>query len=300
MDEALIRSRDARGVWTLTLNRPASFNALSEEMLTALQVGLDAVAADVESRAVVLAAKGRAFCPGHHLKEMVADPDLAHYQRLFAQCSRMMLSIQKLPVPVIARVQGIATADVVTCTADDMVSTVMASVWGSVLGMGLFCFPVCRAGWRGDCCSGWLGSEAGRGFKRQNISLCAETLDDTPRDRRDEAGVAEGFAGVRVGEVHLDDRGGDGLDRVVERDRRVGKGAGIEDHCFGATRCVQPVDKLALMVRLVEFNFHIKLLSPLSDNRLDVGQSLRTIYFGFARPQQIEIWAVEHPYDARG
>lgn len=141
MDEALIQSRDARGVWTLTLNRPASFNALSEEMLTALQAGLDAVAADETARAVVLGANGRAFCPGHHLKEMVAEPELAHYQRLFAQCSRMMLSIQKLPVPVIARVQGIATAAGCQLVAqcDLAVASSEASFAVSGVNLGLFC-----------------------------------------------------------------------------------------------------------------------------------------------------------------
>jgi enoyl-CoA hydratase/carnithine racemase len=79
-------------------------------MLAALQAALDAVAADDGARAVVLAAAGAAFCAGHNLKEMLAVPELAYYQALFARCSRMMLSIQKLPVPVIARVQGMATA----------------------------------------------------------------------------------------------------------------------------------------------------------------------------------------------
>ena len=83
------------------MNRPQNFNALSEEMLDALQQALDEVAKDDDARAVVLGAAGKAFCPGHNLKEMVATPELAYYQRLFAQCSRMMLSIQKLPAPVI-------------------------------------------------------------------------------------------------------------------------------------------------------------------------------------------------------
>lgn len=103
-------ARDARGVVTLTLNDPARFNALGSEMLTALQQALDAVAHDDSARVVVLAAEGKAFCAGHNLKDMAAHPELAWYQQLFSQCSRMMLSIHKLPVPVIARVQGMATA----------------------------------------------------------------------------------------------------------------------------------------------------------------------------------------------
>ena len=110
MEPALLQTRDERGVVTLTMNRPANFNALSEEMLAALQEALDALAHDESVRVVVLAANGKAFCPGHNLKEMIATPELAYYQKLFAQCSRVMLAIQKLPVPVIARVQGIATA----------------------------------------------------------------------------------------------------------------------------------------------------------------------------------------------
>ena len=97
-------ARDARGVVTLTLNDPARFNALGSEMLTALQQALDAVAHDDSARVVVLAAEGKAFCAGHNLKDMAAHPELAWYQQLFSQCSRMMLSIQRLPVPVIGQI----------------------------------------------------------------------------------------------------------------------------------------------------------------------------------------------------
>ena len=96
MEPAVVESRDARGVVTLTMNRPASFNALSEEMIDALQSALDRLHGDEAVRAVILAAAGKAFCTGHNLKEMVAKPELAYYQQLFAQCSRMMLAIQKL------------------------------------------------------------------------------------------------------------------------------------------------------------------------------------------------------------
>lgn len=141
MNDALIQNRDANGVWTLTMNRPQSFNALSEEMLGALQAALDEVARDDDARAVVLGATGKAFCPGHNLKEMVATPELAYYQRLFAQCSRMMLSIQKLPVPVIARVQGIATAAGCQLVAqcDLAVASTDASFAVSGVNLGLFC-----------------------------------------------------------------------------------------------------------------------------------------------------------------
>ena len=106
----LLQDRDDRGVVTLTLNRPGAFNALSEAMLTALAEVLDAIAEDDAVRVVVLGASGKAFCAGHDLKEMRAEPSLQYYQRLFAQCTAVMLAIQRLPVPVIARVHGLATA----------------------------------------------------------------------------------------------------------------------------------------------------------------------------------------------
>ena len=139
--EALLQTRDERGVVTLTMNRPANFNALSEEMLGALQEALDAVAKDETARVVVLAANGKAFCPGHNLKEMIATPELAYYQKLFAQCSKVMLSIQKLPVPVIARVQGIATAAGCQLVAqcDLAVASTEAKFAVSGVNLGLFC-----------------------------------------------------------------------------------------------------------------------------------------------------------------
>jgi len=106
----VLHETDSRGVVTLTLNRPEAFNALSEGLLEALQAALDRVAVDERARVVVIAAAGKAFCAGHDLKEMRAEPSQAYYERLFAQCGRMMMTIQKLPVPVVARVQGIATA----------------------------------------------------------------------------------------------------------------------------------------------------------------------------------------------
>jgi enoyl-CoA hydratase/carnithine racemase len=111
MDQPLVlQQRDERGVVTLTLNRPQSLNALSEAMLAALGEAFVALAEDESVRAVVLGASGRAFCAGHDLKEMRAEPSLEYYERLFAQCSTVMLAIQRLPVPVIARVHGLATA----------------------------------------------------------------------------------------------------------------------------------------------------------------------------------------------
>ena len=133
--------RDERGVYTFTLNDPARFNALGEAMLAALQQALDTVAADEHARAVVLAAQGRAFCAGHNLKEMAQHPELAYYQQLFTRCSRVMLAIHKLPVPVIARVQGMATAAGCQLVAqcDLAVAEEGASFATSGIHYGLFC-----------------------------------------------------------------------------------------------------------------------------------------------------------------
>jgi enoyl-CoA hydratase/carnithine racemase len=141
MEQPLIEARDGRGVVTLTLNRPASFNALGEEMLAALQAALDRLAGDESLRVLVVAAAGKAFCAGHHLKEMIARPELAYYQKLFAQCSRMMLALQELPVPVIARVQGLATAAGCQLVAqcDLAVASTEARFAVSGVNYGLFC-----------------------------------------------------------------------------------------------------------------------------------------------------------------
>src|SRR5436305_1668421 len=97
-EPVLLRSQDARGVVTLTLNRPHAFNALSEAMLLALQRELDAIAHDETVRVIVLAAEGKAFCAGHDLKEMRAAPSLDYYDGLFVECADMMLAIQRLHV----------------------------------------------------------------------------------------------------------------------------------------------------------------------------------------------------------
>lgn len=139
--EPLRHQRDERGVVTLTLNRPQAFNALSESMLAALQAALERVAADEGARVVVIAAEGKAFCAGHDLKEMRAEPSLDYYQRLFDQCARFMLALQALPVPVIAQVQGIATAAgcqlVAMCDLAVAVREARFAVSG--VNLGLFC-----------------------------------------------------------------------------------------------------------------------------------------------------------------
>ncbi|MCV7203536.1 enoyl-CoA hydratase [Mycolicibacterium peregrinum] len=137
----LLQDRDERGVVTFTLNRPQAFNALSEAMLTALGDAFDALAEDQTVRAVILAASGKAFCAGHDLKEMRAEPSLAYYERLFEQCTNVMLSIQRLPVPVIARVHGLATAAGCQLVAmcDLAVASDDARLAVSGVNVGLFC-----------------------------------------------------------------------------------------------------------------------------------------------------------------
>ena len=101
---------DRNGVATLTMNRGDRLNPLSREMLAAIQFELDRLAEDEAARVVVLAGAGKHFCAGHDLREMRAHPDKAWQKALFDQCSRVMLSLVRLPQPVIARVQGVAVA----------------------------------------------------------------------------------------------------------------------------------------------------------------------------------------------
>jgi len=140
-DALLLSERDARGVLRLTLNRPDAFNALSEGMLESLLTAFDAARVDEGLRAIVLGGAGRAFCAGHDLKEMRADPSLAYYERLFHECTAVMLAIQRVPVPVIARVHGVATAAgcqlVAMCDLAVAVETARFAVSG--VNLGLFC-----------------------------------------------------------------------------------------------------------------------------------------------------------------
>lgn len=140
-ESPLLHSRDARGAVTLTMNRPQAFNALSERMIEALAGEFAAIAADESVRCVVLAGAGKAFCAGHDLKEMRAQPSLAYYEALFARCGEMMLAIQRLPVPVIARVHGIAAAAGCQLVAicDLAVASSNARFAVSGVNVGLFC-----------------------------------------------------------------------------------------------------------------------------------------------------------------
>jgi len=145
MDHFLLR-HDENAVATLTLNRPNALNALSEEMLTALQSTLDDLALDRSIRVVVLKGAGKAFCAGHDLKQMTAarqaeDGGRAYFGALFAQCGKVMTSITKLPQPVIAQVHGIATAAGCQLVAScDLAIAAKGTRFGvNGINIGLFC-----------------------------------------------------------------------------------------------------------------------------------------------------------------
>ena len=110
VDQPILLRDDSDGIATLTLNRPAQYNALSSAMLDELQSALDAIDRDDSVRVVIIAAAGKAFCPGHDLKEMRSSEERAFHQALFDKCANMMMTIHRLRQPVIAQVQGIATA----------------------------------------------------------------------------------------------------------------------------------------------------------------------------------------------
>lgn len=137
----VLREELVPGVVRLTMNRPQAFNSLSENMLDALQAELDQIKSDNTIRVVVLAGAGKAFCAGHDLKEMRASPSLSYYQALFAKCSQMMLTIQQMPQPVIARVQGIATAAgcQLVSMCDLAISSDQSRFAVSGINYGLFC-----------------------------------------------------------------------------------------------------------------------------------------------------------------
>ncbi|MBK3775790.1 enoyl-CoA hydratase [Azospirillum brasilense] len=137
----LVLREDRDGVTTLTLNRPQARNALSVGLMGALQAELDAIHKDSSVRVVVLAGAGSAFCAGHDLKEMRANPDRAAYESLFIQCSRLMLTVSRIRQPVIAKVHGIATAAgcqlVATCDLAYCADTARFATPG--VNIGLFC-----------------------------------------------------------------------------------------------------------------------------------------------------------------
>lgn len=134
-------SASSGGVLLLTLNRPRHCNPLSEEMLAALSSALDAAATEPAVRVVVLGATGKVFCAGHDLRQIRQKPRRDYYQWLFAECARLMRRIRTLPQPVIARVQGAATAAgcQLVASCDLAVAVDSARFATSGVNIGLFC-----------------------------------------------------------------------------------------------------------------------------------------------------------------
>jgi len=139
--EFLVLEEQENGIVRLTLNRPEQFNSLSEAMLETLQGKLDAIAVNNDARLVILQGVGKAFCAGHDLKEMIVTRKESYYKSLFQQCSRMMMTLNKLPQPVVARVHGIATAAgcQLVGACDLAVASEDARFATSGINVGLFC-----------------------------------------------------------------------------------------------------------------------------------------------------------------
>jgi len=140
-DTTLLLRRDDAGVAWLTLNRPAARNALSMALMQALDAELAAIAGDPSVHVVVIGGAGPAFCAGHDLREVRATPQRSAYEALFAQCSRLMLRIVRLPQPVIARVHGVATAAgcQLVASCDLAVAADNARFATPGVNIGLFC-----------------------------------------------------------------------------------------------------------------------------------------------------------------
>jgi len=140
-EEPLVTQQCVDGVTTLTLNRPSQYNVLSSATLKALQNALDDAANDADTRVVVLAGQGKAFCAGHDLREMQAHPDAVWQRALFDQCSRVMITLSEMPQPVIARVQGVATAAgcQLVAACDLALAARSAKFATSGINLGLFC-----------------------------------------------------------------------------------------------------------------------------------------------------------------
>lgn len=141
MGRSILVTRTAQGRHDLVLNRPDKFNALSESLLADLKLELADIAADPAARVVVISGAGKAFCAGHDLAEMQADRSLDTYRRLFAACTEVMEAIAALPVPVIARVHGVATAAgcQLVGACDLAIASETARFAVSGINVGLFC-----------------------------------------------------------------------------------------------------------------------------------------------------------------
>jgi enoyl-CoA hydratase/carnithine racemase len=141
VQEPILIHQIENGIARITLNRPGQYNALSKQLLHELQATLDAVASDDAVHVVIIAANGKAFCAGHDLKEMRSSEDRAFHQALFKQCGGVMQTIAAMPQPVIAQVNGIATAAGCQLVAqcDLAVASDVSRFAVSGINVGLFC-----------------------------------------------------------------------------------------------------------------------------------------------------------------
>ncbi len=140
-DAPVLLREDQKGIARLTLNRPGAYNALSVSLMGALQDELERIAADRSVRAVILAGSGKGFCAGHDLKEIRAAGGRDFFQAVFRQCSKLMLTLTRLPQPVVAEVHGIATAAgcQLVATCDLAVAAESARFGTPGVNIGLFC-----------------------------------------------------------------------------------------------------------------------------------------------------------------
>ncbi|WP_027237466.1 enoyl-CoA hydratase [Leisingera caerulea] len=143
---AILERCDTGGIARLTMNTPEKLNALSDEMLAALQEQFEALREDSSIKVVILSGTGKGFCAGHDIKQMTAgraaeDGGKAYFQDLFARCTRVMMGLQSLPQPVIAQVHGIATAAGCQLVAScDLAVAAEGTRFGvNGVNIGLFC-----------------------------------------------------------------------------------------------------------------------------------------------------------------
>ncbi len=187
--EPLVLQQIEDGVARLTLNRPAARNALSVALMSAIEAALDALAEDRDVRVIVIAGAGPAFCAGHDLRELRANPGRQHYEAVFAQCSRLMTRIVRLPKPVIARIQGIATAAgcQLVASCDLAIAAEDARFATPGVNIGLFCstpmVALSRAVGRKPAMEmlltgGMIGAEQARLWGLVNRVVAAGQLDD--------------------------------------------------------------------------------------------------------------------------
>ncbi|MBP0482010.1 enoyl-CoA hydratase [Sagittula salina] len=226
---AILERHDIGHVAHLRLNSPANLNALSDEMLAALQSQIDTLREDSQIRVVILSGAGKAFCAGHDLKQMQAgraaeDGGKAYFSDLFARCASVMTGLTRLPQPVIAQVHGIATAAGCQLVAScDMAVAAQGTRFGvNGVNIGLFCSTPMVALTRNIprkkafemlSTGRFLSTEEALALGLINDAVPAEALETRTQDLADT--VAEKLsAAVRIGKSAFYDQMTMGLDEA--------------------------------------------------------------------------------------